>query len=84
AITNKFAWLSIFVTLIGQVLPSLSESVPATQYVSSEIWFLSAVLSIVLGSGLIYVVHPLNETQGKSKINCVQEGVQDGPDKKEL
>ena len=30
------------------------------------------------------VVHPLNETQGKNKINCVHEGVQDGPDKKEL
>ncbi len=30
------------------------------------------------------VVHPLNETQGKNKINCVREGVQDGTDKKEL
>jgi 4-hydroxybenzoate polyprenyltransferase len=30
------------------------------------------------------VVHPLNETQGKNKINCVHEGVQDGTDKKEL
>jgi hypothetical protein len=30
------------------------------------------------------VVHPLNGTQGKNKINCVQEGVQDGKDKKEL
>jgi hypothetical protein len=30
------------------------------------------------------VVHPINETQGKNKLNCVQEGVQDGPDEKEL
>ena len=30
------------------------------------------------------VVPPLNGTQGKSKINCVREGVQDGTDKKEL
>jgi len=30
------------------------------------------------------VVHPLNETQGKSKINCVREGVQDDTDKKKL
>jgi hypothetical protein len=56
AITNKFAWLSIFATLIGQILPSLSESVPAIKYVSSEIWFLSAVMSIVLVSGLVYSV----------------------------
>jgi len=30
------------------------------------------------------VVHPLNWTQGQSKINCVHEGVQDGTDKKKL
>jgi integrase len=31
-----------------------------------------------------FVVHPLNGTQSKNKINCVHEGVQDGPDEKEL
>jgi hypothetical protein len=30
------------------------------------------------------VVHPLNRTQRKNKINCVQEGVQDGPNEKKL
>lgn len=30
------------------------------------------------------VVHPLNWTQDKNKINCVQEGAQDATDKKEF
>jgi hypothetical protein len=43
-------------------------------FVFGRIW----VLTIAI------VVHPLNGTQGKNKINCVHEGVQDGPDEKEL
>jgi hypothetical protein len=31
-----------------------------------------------------FVVHPLNGTQSKNKINCVHEGVQDGTDKKKF
>jgi hypothetical protein len=56
AFTNKIAWLCVLATLIGQIVPAVLQALPTFKYVSSGIWFLSAIISTILGSGLVYSV----------------------------
>jgi hypothetical protein len=56
AITTKIAWLCILVTLTGQIVPAILQATPMNSYVSSGIWFSSAVIATILGSGLVYSV----------------------------
>jgi hypothetical protein len=56
AITNKIAWLCVLDTLIGQIVPAISQELPVINYVSSGIWFVSVIISTILGSGLVYSI----------------------------
>ena len=56
AITNKFTWLHICAALTGQLIPPLLESTSTIKYISFLIWILSAILSVILVSGLVYSV----------------------------
>jgi hypothetical protein len=59
AITNKVSWLYILVALAGQITAlssPLTKVIPSIKFVSSEIWFVSTVLSLIFVSALVYSV----------------------------